>query len=203
MVAAQAGTFYGQAMTAGHIYTLAGTGTAGFSGDGGPSTRASVHHPNGLTVDRAGNLLIADSNNGRIRVIVARTGTFYRQAMTAGHIYTIAGGGTSRLRDGGPATAARLDIPYDVTIDRAGNLLIADTFHNRIRVVAARTGTFYRQAMTAGHIYTLAGTGTAGFSGEGGPATRAELNNPNCVTVDGRNLLIADRYNNRIRVVRR
>ena len=86
--------------------------------------------------------------------------------------------------------------------DAAGNLLIGDSLNSRVRVVAARTGTFYGQAMTAGHIYTVAGDGKFGFSGDGRPATRAELNFPVGVAVDAAgNLLIADTNNNRIRRV--
>ena len=83
--------------------------------------------------------------------------------------------------------------------DTAGNVLIADTSNNRIRVVAASTGTFYGQAMTAGDIYTIAGNGTYGFSGDGGPGTTAELSYPEAVAVDAGNVLIADSLNNRIR----
>jgi hypothetical protein len=202
VVAEATGTFYGQAMTAGDIYTIAGTGTGGFSGDGGPAISAELHHPAGLTVDSAGNLLITDSLNNRVRVIAESTGTFYGQGMTTGDIYTIAGTGTTGFAgDGGPATGAELDTPYGLAIDGAGNLVIADTFNNRARVIAESTGTFYGQAMTTGDIYTIAGTRTAGFAGDGGPGTHAELNQPNFVAVDGGNLLIADRYSNRIREV--
>jgi NHL repeat-containing protein len=91
-----------------------------------------------------------------------------------------------------------------VAADAAGNLLIADTFNARVRVVAARTGTFYGQAMTAGDIYTVAGNGRVGFSGDGGPATRARLSNPEGVAAGAAgNLLIADTGNNRIRKVTR
>src|SRR6202042_1211205 len=114
----------------------------------------------------------------------ARTGTFYGQAMTAGDIYTVAGDGTQGFSgDGGPATSAWLHFPEEVVADGAGNLLIADTFNHRIRVVAARAGTFYGQAMTAGDIYTVAGDGTQGFSGDGDPATGAELDRPGGVAV--------------------
>ena len=201
VVAASTGTFYGQPMTAGDIYTIAGDGGTGASGDGGPATSASVV-PQGVAIDSAGNVLIADTFNSRIRVVAASTGTYYGQPMTAGDIYTIAGGGASGLGDGGPATAALLNLPARVAVDGAGNLLIADTYDNRIRVVAASTGTFYGQPMTAGDIYTIAGTGTGGFSGDGSPATAAELYTPSGVAVDAAgNLLIADTYNNRIRVV--
>ncbi|HEX4060626.1 MAG TPA: hypothetical protein VHY58_06345, partial [Streptosporangiaceae bacterium] len=209
VVAASTGTFYGKAMTAGHIYTVAGTDGQGFSGDGGPATSAELYFPQGVAVDGAGNLVIADTTNNRIRVVAASTGTFYGKAMTAGHIYTVAGDGTAGFSgDGGPATSAGLHGPDGVAVDGAGNLVIADTFNQRVRVVAGSTGTFYGQPMTAGDIYTVAGNGTvnghgiAGFSGDGGPATSAELYYPEEVAVDGAgNLVIADSGNNRIREV--
>ena len=203
VVAASTGTFYGQPMTAGDIYTVAGNGTRGFSGDGGPGTSAELKDPNAVAADAAGNLLIADGGNQRIRVVAAATGTFYGRAMTAGDIYTVAGNGTGGFSgDGGPATNAKLNFPQGVAADGAGNLLIADTLNNRVRVVAASSGTFYGRAMTAGDIYTVAGNGTAGFSGGGGPAVSAELNFPQGVAADGAgNLLIADRDNQRVRVV--
>src|SRR5438552_1240625 len=193
VVAASSGSFYGQAMTAGDIYTVAGDGTQGFSGDRGPATSAELNGPFGVVVDGAGNLVIGDRDNNRVRVVAARTGSFYGQAMTAGDIYTVAGNGTSGFSgDGGPATQAELNFPLGVTVDSAGNLVIADTYNSRVRVVAARTGTFYEQAMTAGHIYTVAGNGTQGFSGDGGPATSAELDHPDGLAGDGAgNLVIA------------
>ena len=200
VVAARTGTFYGQTMTTGDIYTIAGNGTYGYTGDGGPATAAELSEPTGIVVDGAGNMLIADTGNNRIRVVAARTGTFYGQTMTAGDIYTVAGDGTLGFSgDGGPATAAELDLPSGVTVDTSGNVLIADTYNNRIRVVAASTGTFYGQAMTAGDIYTVAGNGTYGFNGDGGPATTAELGTPEAVAADAGNVLIADSLNNRIR----
>ncbi|HEV2371412.1 MAG TPA: hypothetical protein VGS19_04510 [Streptosporangiaceae bacterium] len=205
VVAASTGTFYGQAMTAGHIYTVAGDGVMGLSGDGGPATSAELTWVYGVTVDHAGNVVICqssfDSADGRVRVVAARTGTFYGQAMTAGHIYLVAGGGPP-LGNGGPATGAELNLPHQVTVDHAGNLLVADTHNEQVRVVAVRTGRFYGQPMTAEHIYPVAGDGLAGFSGDGGPATRAELHDPNQVAVDlAGNLLIADTSNNRVRVL--
>jgi trimeric autotransporter adhesin len=203
VVAASTGSFYGQAMTAGHIYTVAGTGSYGFSGDGGPATSAELAEPYGVAVDGAGNLVIADTYNERVRVVAASTASFYGQAMTAGDIYTVAGDGTRGFSgDGGPATSAKLDGPSGVAVDGAGNLVIADSGNDRVRVVAASTGSFYGQAMTAGDIYTVAGTGKPGFSGDGGPATSAELDRPDGVVVDGAgNLVIADTYNDRVRVV--
>jgi hypothetical protein len=172
VVAAGTGTFYGQAMTAGHIYTVVGTGKTGFSGDGGPATSATFRAADGVAVDGAGNLVIADTQNYRVRVVATSTGTFYGQAMTAGDIYTVAGGGTDGLGDGGPATSAELIYPDSVAVDAAGNLVINN------RVVAAQSGTFYGIAMTAGDIYTVAGGGPGGGTdglGDGGPATSALL----------------------------
>jgi hypothetical protein len=135
--------------------------------------------------------------------VAASTGTFYGQAMTAGDIYTIAGNGVGVFSgDGGPATAAELSDPHSTAVDAGGNLLITDTLNNRVRVVAATTGTFYGQPMTAGDIYTIAGTGTGGFSGDGAPATAAELSAPADVAIDAAgDLLITDSHNRRIREV--
>ena len=162
-------------MTAGDIYTVAGTGPGGgYGGDGGPATAAALNFPTGITVDAAGNLVIADEFNNRVRVAAEHTGTFYGQAMTAGDIYTVAGDGTNGYSgDGGPATAAALSRFRAVAVDGAGNLLIADTDNNRVRVVAESTGSFYGKAMTAGDIYTVAGDGTAGS-----PATVAPPRQP-------------------------
>ncbi|MGH3155264.1 MAG: hypothetical protein ACRDNF_01610, partial [Streptosporangiaceae bacterium] len=176
VVAERDGWFYGQQMTAGNIYTVAGNGKFGHYGEGILATRARLSEPFGVAADPAGNLVIAGFI-GRIRVVAVRAGVFYGQAMRAGHIYTVAGGGTSGLGDGGPATDAELSIPQGVAADAASNLLIADTGDNRVRVVAASTGTFYGQAMTAGDIYPVAGGGT-GSLGDGGPATSAEINGP-------------------------
>ncbi|HLX49825.1 MAG TPA: hypothetical protein VKS82_15960 [Streptosporangiaceae bacterium] len=197
------GTFYGQAMRAGHIYTIAGDAARGYSGDGGPATSASFYQTWGLALDPAGNVVVVDNADQRVRVVAEHTGTFYGRTMTAGDVYTVAGDGTAGFSgDGGPATAAELNYPAGVTVDAAGNLLIADAGNSRIRVVAEHTGTFYGQAMTAGDIYTIVGTGTAGFSGDGGPATAAKVSNAEAVKFDAAgDLVIADFNNNRIRVV--
>ena len=177
VVAVKTGTFYGKAMTAGDIYTVAGSSEQGFSGDGGPATSAELEPPEGVAVDIAGNLVIGDEFNQRVRVVAVKTGTFYAKAMTAGDIYTVAGNGKQGFAgDGGPAASAELDNPQGVAADAAGNLLIADSFNNRIRAVAAKTGTFYGKAMTAGHIYTLAGNGTGGVHAE---ATEDPPSGPN------------------------
>jgi len=203
VVAARAGTLYGQAMKAGHIYSIAGTGNFGYSGDGGPATSAKLGRPAGLALDPSGNLLIADSLDSVARVVAARAGTFYGQAMKAGDIYTIAGTGTTGFSgDGGPATAAKLDGPFGPATDQAGNVVFADRLNQRVRVVASTSGTFYGQAMTAGHIYTIAGTGTSGYSGDGGPATAAALDVRAAPTVDSAgNVVFADDFNSVVRVV--
>ena len=136
VVAGTSSTFYGQAMTAGDIYTIAGNGAAGYSGDGGPATAAELGAPWGATVDGAGNVLVTDPGNSRVRVVAESTGTFYGQAMTAGDIYTIAGDTYfGYAGDGGPATSASLWDDTGVAVDNAGDVVIADFGNNRIRLV--------------------------------------------------------------------
>ncbi|HET7246189.1 MAG TPA: hypothetical protein VFJ07_15260 [Streptosporangiaceae bacterium] len=184
------------------LTTPAGTGSTAPLGDGGPATQAGLNGSCTAVLDPAGNLVVADIFDSRIRVVAAATGTFYGRAMTAGDIYTVAGNGTFGFSgDGGPATSAELRFPQAVAVDRAGNLVIADTHNNQIRVVAAATGTFYGRAMTAGDIYTVAGDGTFGFSGDGGPATQAALSYPDAVAVHGTSLVFADQDTSRIRQV--
>ena len=167
--------------SAGVISTVAGSGTAGFSGDGGAATAAQLNSPNGMALDGAGNLYIADGLNHRIRKVDSD-----------GNISTVAGDGTNSYGgDGGAATAAQLDTPADVALDAAGNLYIVDNNNNRIRKVNS-----------AGNISTVAGAGTAGFSGDGGAAMAALLNRPVGVALDALgNLYIADRLNHRIRKI--
>ncbi|NOQ80294.1 MAG: hypothetical protein GQ546_12955, partial [Gammaproteobacteria bacterium] len=165
----------------GIITTVAGTGDYGYSGDGGEATQAQLDMPYGLTTDSAGNLYIADTYNNRIRKVTPE-----------GIISTIAGTGEYGYSgDGGLAVQAQLDSPYDLTIDNAGNLYIADTYNYRIRKVTPE-----------GIISTIAGTGDYGFSGDGGLATQAQLDDPHGISIDAAgNLYIADTYNNRIRKV--
>jgi hypothetical protein len=198
VVPPRSGAFYGQQMTAGHIYGIAGDGSQGFSGDGGPATAAELSGPAGIAVDPAGNVVFADAGNGRVRVIAASAGTFYGQAMTAGDIYTVAGTGDFGYSgDGGPAAAADLSLdprgdgkidlsePWPVLrIDHAGNIVLGDSNFCHIRVIAASAGTFYGQAMTVGDIYTIAGR-RCGYSGDGGPATSARIGVVAGVAVDG------------------
>ena len=201
VVAANTGTFYGQSMTGGDIYTIAGNGTAGYSGDGGSATSAEINNPLGLAVDASGNVLVPDLGNNRVRVVAASTGTFYGQSMTSGDIYTVAGNGTAGYSgDGGPATGSDLSVGFGLAVDAVGNILVDDG--TRLRAVAASTGTFYGQAMTSGDIYTIAGNGTQGYAGDGGPATSAEFDGTAGVAVDATgNVFIADGGNGRIREV--
>jgi len=167
--------------TSGIITTVAGNGTYGYSGDGGPATNTSLWGPYGVAVDASGNLYIADQGNYRIRKVD-----------TWGIITTVAGNGTYGYSgDGGPATNASLWLPSDVAVDTSGNLYIADYGNHRIRKVD-----------TSGIITTLAGNGTASYSGDGGPATSASLQHPWGVALDANsNLYIADWGNHRIRKV--
>ena len=275
VVAARSCRCYGQAMAAGYIYSIAGNGRAGYSGDDGPAARAGIGTPTAIVVDHHGNVVFAELDipkygttvHRRIRVIAARTGSFYGLHMTAGHIYTIrkvwafglavdaAGNiiasGVERSRlgsrngnsgyyttdqvvvlparrgrfyglamvpgraypiagrtwfqlvgsnrvpaspDGGRALATVIQ-PDGVAVDRAGNVLIADHTHptgipgrgpsyngQRVRVVAVRSGTFYGVAMTAGHIYTIAGYGLTSV-GDGGPPLQAMFANPTGIAV--------------------
>jgi len=166
---------------AGIITTVAGRGTGQSSGDGGPATLAELIQPLGVAVDPAGNVYIADEGSNRIRKVD-----------TAGIISTIAGNGKQGFDgDGGPATSASLYEPSGVAVDPAGNVYIADAGNLRIRKVD-----------TAGIITTIAGNGKEGFSGDGGPATSAELSFPVGVAVDpAGNVYIADEGSNRIRKV--
>ena len=167
--------------TSGTISTVAGTNVFGFSGDGGPGTSGQLNRRFGLAVDGAGNLYIADSNNYCVRKLD-----------TSGNISTVAGVPTSIgfTGDGGPATQAKMGSPYGVAVDKAGNLYIADAGNNRIRKVSN------------GIITTIAGTGTAGFTGDNGPATAARLNRPFGVSVDSvGNVLVSDYGNYRVRLV--
>ena len=169
--------------SAGIITTVAGTGTAGSSGDGGPATEAQLSLPFGVAVDRAGNLYVADLGNHRVRKV-----------NSSGTITAFAGTGTAgNSGDGGPATMAQLRNPVSVALDGSGNHYIADYNNHTVRKVDS-----------SGIITTVAGTGTAGFSfrENGGPATRARLNEPWGLAVDrSGNLYIADSLNHQIRKV--
>jgi hypothetical protein len=180
VVAAKTGTFYGVAMRADRLYTIAGGGTQR-PADGVAATAASLS-PADVGVDSHGNAVFTDNSDlGRVFAVAASNGTFYGQQMTAGHLYLLAGGGTS-LANGGPALSSVLYSGVGLAIDGAGNIVIADYLRNLVRVVAAVTGTFYGQRMTAGDIYTIAGGGTEQEPGHLG--TASAIGDPEGVAID-------------------
>ena len=166
----------------GVITTVAGTGTAGYSGDGGAATAARLKYPTCIEIDTVGNLYISDGQNFTIRKIDAVTGV----------ITTVCGNGTQGYTgDGGPASAAKLYGPDYISFDRNGNLYIAEPSAHVIRKIDI-----------AGTITTFAGTGTAGYNGDGIPATSAQLNHPLCIIPDtAGNLYLTDGGNARIRKI--
>ena len=163
--------------TTGILTLVAGNGTSGFSGDNGPATSAQLATPQGLAVDSAGNLYIADYYNNRIREV------------SGGVITTVVGNGTPGFADNVPAAGPVLNQPAGIAVDSAGNLYIADG-SDRIRKVANAV------------IATVVGNGFEGFSGDNGPAIGAQLHHPGALAVDSAgNLFIADTMNFRIREV--
>ena len=203
--------------TLGNITRVVGTGTTGFSGDGGLATAAQINNPGGIVVDATGNLYIADADNDRIRKVG-----------TSGIISTIAGGGPT-LGDGGPAISAMLNNPTSVAIDGTGNIFIADRYNNRIRkvntsgIISTITSGFITAVKIVcdplGNVYAIDNSGskvtnynTAGFAstyagggsviGDGGPAIAANLINTADIKIDATgNIYVADQGNNRIRKV--
>jgi NHL repeat len=189
-----------------------GSGTGAAIGNGGKATLAKLYYPTGVAIDKNGNLFIADYDNYQIRMVACATVTSTgatctpNSGRTTGDIYTVAGDGTAGYNsDGIAATSAELYNPYGVATDSAGNLYIADYYNERVRRVACGTGISSCTAPTGettGDIYTVAGTGTAGYNGDGITATTAELYYPTTVSVDNEgNLFIADSSNQRIREV--
>jgi sugar lactone lactonase YvrE len=163
----------------GIISTIAGTGVAGFSGDGGLAISAQIQQIIGISIDVSGNVYFADANNQRIRKI-----------NTAGIISTVAGTGVPGFSgDGGAATSAQITLPYGIVTDALGNLFISENF--RIRKVN-----------TVGIISTVAGTGVPGYSGDGGAAINAQFYDPKGIAIDSAgNIFIADEVNVRIRKI--
>ncbi len=206
----------------GTITTVAGTGTAGFSGDGGPATAAQITGPRGITSLPDGTILFPDSGNHRVR-----------QISPAGIVTTVAGSGTAGFSgDGGPALAAQLNLPFSVSPLAGGGFLIADAGNGRVRrvgrdgtittvaklpaphaVAALPDGTFLVTDTNGNRVLrvravddftTVAGTGAAGFSGDGGPPASAALNLPKALAVlaDLSGFLVGDSANNRVRLVK-
>ncbi len=167
---------------AGTISTFAGNGTKGFSGDGGPASAAQLSDPNGIARGPDGALYICDTTNHRIRKVTSD-----------GRITTVAGSGVKGFAgDGGPALKAQLNEPYEVRFDPAGNVCWVERLSHSIRKLDIKTG----------RISTLAGTGVAGYSGDGGAAISAQLNEPHSLAFDrAGHLYIADVKNHRVRKV--
>jgi len=170
-------------LSTGYIVTIAGDSSAGYSGDNGLAINAKLSYPAGITVDGNGNVYICDFGNAVIRKITAATGI----------ITTVAGNGLSGYAgDGGLAINAKLLACSGIAVDASGNIFIADEGNNRIRRVAVSTGI----------ITTVAGNGTAGYTGDGNFAASAELDGPQDILIDGsNNLYIADLNNDVIRKV--
>jgi uncharacterized protein (TIGR03437 family) len=181
-------SFIVREVSGGTINTIAGNLTQGFQGDSGPGDQAELQYVYGLAVDAAGNVYIADTDNSRIRKVVP-AGTI---AAPTGVITTFAGTGTPGYTgDGGLASNAELNSPAGLAVDSAGNLYIADFGNYTVRKVD-----------TKGNITTVAGTGTWGYSGDGGPANKAELASPIAVAVDtAGDIYIADPGNANIREI--
>ncbi len=176
--------FYGHRIRkvtpAGTISTYAGTGIAGYNGDGIAANTAMLYYPSGIAFDPAGNLIVADGGNNRVRKID-----------TSGTITTIAGTGVvGYTGDGGPALSATFNQPWGITYDSAGNLYITDIGNCVVRIVNP-----------AGIIHTFAGNGICSYGGDGGPATSASLTYPRGMVANGGNLYIADTDNYRVRKV--
>jgi len=189
-IPATSGTHYGTSMTAGDIYAIAGIPqTPGDTGNGGAGSSATLGQPTGLAVDAAGNVYISDSRYNQVREVAAATSAQRGQPVTAGDIYGIAGsasGTAGNAGDGGPAAYALLSGPAQIALDTAGDLYITDSGNARVREIAAASGTQWGQSMTAGDIYNVAGSasGTPGFSGNGGPATAAQMYLPYGIGTD-------------------
>jgi sugar lactone lactonase YvrE len=209
------------------ITTAAGTGAAGFSGDGGPAPAAVLNHPSDVTVDSSGNFYIADRDNHRVRKV----------SVASGVINTVAGSGVAGwFFSGGPALFASLDRPSGVAVDSAGNVYIADLLQNEISRIHKVTGDqiarielpmvlngavaiaidsnnnlyiaeqaghrIRRVDLRSGGVTTIAGNGSPGFTGDGGAATSANINGPSHLTIDSAgNVYFADSLNHRIRKI--
>lgn len=205
-LAATSHTQWGVSMTQNDVYTVAGQsdGDGGGSGLGGPATSAYLYVPGAIPIDSAGDLYIADVGNQHVDEVPATSGTQWGQQMTADDIYTVAGAPSwdqGHTADGAPGTSSLLSGPEDVALDAQGDVFISDTGNNRVVEMPVASGTQFGIPMTAGDLYTVAGSpvGTSGLSGEGGPGRAAEIDNPQGIAVDASgDVYIADYNNNRV-----
>jgi pimeloyl-ACP methyl ester carboxylesterase len=195
------------ALSPGTMLTVAGNGIQGYAGDQGPATGAEVYSPLGVSVDRNGNLFLADFDNNRIRLVNNQVIpiTVAGVTISPGAIATIAGTGIAGFSgDGGSPNNAQIWGPIALALDVSGNLYLSDANNNRIRVVNLQSSpiSVFGVNVAPGTIQTIAGNGTNGYSGDGGPATSAALAIPQGFAFDpAGNLLIADWANLRIRRV--
>lgn len=168
---------------AAEVLTIAGTGKAEYTGDGGPASRAGVGGPFGLVIGPDGALYICETTNHVIRRLDLKTGL----------VSTVAGSGQKGYEgDGGPATKAKLNEPYEIRFDKAGHMFFVEMQNHVVRKVDAKTGV----------ITTVAGNGKVGFSGDGGPATKATMKNPHSIAFDkDGHLYLCDIGNHRVRRV--
>ncbi len=188
------------------VVTVAGTGQAGFNGNGLAGSASELDEPTGVTVDGSGDLVIADTANCRVRVLAARSAMLFGRAMVAGHLYTVAGTGVcGSAGQGGPVAAAQLWNPVAVAVDNAGDLLVADDGDQSVLLAPAHGGTFYGSAVGAGDIGVVVG-GTGGYGpylADGLSATgpAAELNDPRGLDVGSSGVLVVtDGFMHAVRV---
>jgi hypothetical protein len=190
--AASTGVWYGQAMTAGHLYTVVGASTG-------------LSDPNGVAVDARGDLAITDTGNNTVDFVPATTGSYYGIApMNAGQVYPIANGVSNTIVDGGFAYSAGLNSPDGIAFDAQGDVIVADTGNDVVRLIPATNHTVFGQAVHTQDIYTIAGNTNDGYTGDGGPGYAADLSlQPFAgVAVDpSGNVVIADAGNSVVRVV--
>ena len=193
-------------MRAGKVSVVAGDGSAGDSGDGGPATAAELNGPQGVGVDASGDLYIADTSNCEVREVAARSGTQWGVAMVTGHIYTVAGTPTcGQTGDGGPVAKAELWDPSDVVVGPSGDLLVSDSGGEEVLDMPAVSGSYYGVHVDAGDIAAVAGFGFYGpylIDGLPGTGETAELNSPGQIALDpAGDLFVTDTYSSCIREV--
>jgi hypothetical protein len=189
--AASTGTWYGQSMTAGHIYTVV-------------SAAAGLSDPNGVAVDARGDLAITDTGNNTVDFVPATSGTYYQISMTAGQMYPIANGVSNTIVDGGFVYSAGLNSPDGVAFDAQGDVVVADTGNNVVRLIPASTHVAFGRVVHIQDIYTIAGNTNIAYTGDGGPGQAAALSLlPFAgVAVDpSGNVVIADGGNSVVRMV--
>ena len=197
---------YGANGIGGYIGTLAGTGTAGYSGSGGFGTGLELSGPSGVAVDSSGDEFIADTTNNRIEVVAAASGPLFGQSVAAGALYSLVGTGTAGSSSNGTAIAsAKLSAPKSVAVDASGDLFIANTGTSCIQAVSPVAGTvlFGVTLAVANAVYAIAGVcGTAGNGATGTTGTSADLSAPDSVAFDASgNLYIVDTTNNCVRAM--